>query len=199
MTITYEVGDSLYVNLTNKCTNNCDFCIRKLGAGAYGSDPLWLEREPTEEEAYEDIIGRDLAQYKELVFCGYGEPTERLDTLVNIAKRVKQKSSISIRINTNGQANLIYGCDITPMLEGCIDTVSISLNEATAEKYNAVCHPIFPNAYDALIEFASLAKQYVSNVVMSVVSTTLSDEDIAVCAETARNAGVKFRVRQIVK
>ena len=36
MTITYEVGNSLYLIITKRCSNRCDFCIRQNGDGAYG-------------------------------------------------------------------------------------------------------------------------------------------------------------------
>lgn len=196
MTITYEVGNSLYVNLTNKCTNNCDFCIRKLGAGAYGSDSLWLEREPTEEEAYTDIIGRNLAKYKELVFCGYGEPTERVDTLLEVAAAVKRLRDIPVRINTNGQGNLINGRDVTPEFEGLVDVVSVSLNCASAEEYERVCRPRFGRAaYDAVLEFARLCVKHVKRTVLSVVDTTIPPEDIEKCRALAAGMGAEFRLR----
>lgn len=199
MTMTYEVGTALYVNLTNRCCNSCDFCIRKLGEGAYGSDPLWLEREPTAQEVCDDIAQRDLSKYSELVFCGYGEPTERIDELVEIAKYAKITADIKIRINTNGLGNLINKKDITPMLDGCIDTVSVSLNAASGEKYDEICHPVFENAYESLIEFASLAKEHVPEVILTVVATTLPDSDIEICRAIAERAGVRLRVRDIVK
>ncbi|MBR2453502.1 MAG: radical SAM protein, partial [Clostridia bacterium] len=112
MTITYTVGNGLYVNITNRCPNNCTFGIRNNGEGAYGSDSLWLDREPTEDEIFESIVSSDPIKYSELVFCGYGEPTERLDTLIAVAKRVKAKyPELSIRVNTNGLSDLINGRD----------------------------------------------------------------------------------------
>ena len=102
MCITYEVDGSLYINLTNKCSNNCDFCIRNNGDGAYGSDSLWLLREPTADEVLESVFSRDLLSYREVVFCGYGEPTERLEVLRKVALGIKEKyPGVKIRVNTN--------------------------------------------------------------------------------------------------
>ena len=50
MTLTYETGGKLYLNITNRCPCACTFCIRKNDDGAYGSDPLWLEHEPSAAE-----------------------------------------------------------------------------------------------------------------------------------------------------
>ena len=91
MTITYEVDGALYVNITNRCSNRCDFCIRNNGDGAYGSNSLWLSREPTCDEIFESIVASNPENYSELVFCGYGEPTERLDDLICVAKKVKER------------------------------------------------------------------------------------------------------------
>ena len=99
MTITYEVGTGLYVNVTNRCTNSCEFCVRSVADGTYGE--LWLTREPTKDEILEDILKRDLSLYTELVFCGYGEPTLRLYDILEVARAVKEKSSIKIRINSH--------------------------------------------------------------------------------------------------
>ena len=113
MCITYIVEDKLYVNITNKCSNRCEFCIRNNGDGAYGSDSLWLLREPTREEILESIFSHDLTKFPELVFCGYGEPTQRLDVLLQVAGYVrKEHPSVKIRINTNGLAGNTFPNDL---------------------------------------------------------------------------------------
>ncbi len=196
MTVTYTVKNGIYINLTNKCSNSCDFCIRQYGPGVYGSDNLWLEREPTAEEVIADLEKYKLADYDEVVFCGYGEPTERIDVLVSVAKAIKQKSDITIRVNTNGHGNLINGRDVTPMLEGAVDIISVSLNTANAEDYVRICHPEFgEKAYDGLIEFARLSVGKAKKVVLSVVETTLPDEDIEKCRKLAESIGAELRVR----
>lgn len=195
--ILYEVGSGLYVNLTNRCTNNCEFCVRVQKDGYYGD--LWLKNEPTLDDIINELAGFDLAKYTELVFCGYGEPTIRLDVLLDFAKHVKSISDITVRINTNGHANLIHGYDVTPKFEGLIDEVSISLNTADARSYQNLCHCEFgENAFGALIEFASLAKRYVKKVLLSVVRTTIPDEDIEKCQKIANDAGVVLKVREFI-
>lgn len=198
MTITYEVGDGLYVNVTNRCTNACEFCVRQTADGTYGE--LWLDREPTAEEILDDILSRELDSYSELVFCGYGEPTIRLDDILWVSGKVKEKSVIKIRINTNGHANLIYGCDVTPRLEGKIDSVSVSLNTADASSYVKVCHPDFGEAsFDGLLDFAAKAKKYVPTVALSVVRGSIPDEDIEKCRRIANEWNVPLKVREYIK
>ena len=109
MTITYEGRNSIYVNMTNRCPCACVFCLRNNKDHVFNSDSLWLEREPDVKEICDSIDTRDLSKYDELVFCGYGEPTERLDDLLQVASYVKSKRNIKIRINTNGLSDLING------------------------------------------------------------------------------------------
>lgn len=146
MTITYEYEDALYVNLTNKCNCNCEFCLRhgRKEGSIYTEDSLWLEREPTREEALDSFLSRDVCSYREIVFCGYGEPTYRLDDILWLVDQLKERFGRRlppVRINTNGHANLILGRDVVPELKGRIDTLSISLNAVTAAEYTALCHP----------------------------------------------------------
>jgi TatD family-associated radical SAM protein len=197
MTITYEVGNGLYVNITNRCTNACEFCVRSVADGTYGE--LWLERAPTVKEITDDILSRELDRYSEIVFCGYGEPTLRLYDIIEVAKAVKEKSKIKIRINTNGHASMIYGKDVTPLLKGVIDCVSVSLNAAKGEDYDKICHPDFNNAFEGLLDFTAKVKQYVPEVMLSVVDGTLPKEDIEKCKEIARECGVKLKVREYIK
>jgi len=200
MCITYIVEGNLYVNITNKCSNRCDFCIRNNGDGAYGSDSLWLEREPTREEILESIFSRDLSIYSELVFCGYGEPTYRLDDAVYVARAVKQRyPEIKIRINTNGHSDLINGRDTAPDFEGAFDVVSISLNSPSAQKYDEICHSKFgEKSHSALIRFAENVKNYVQNTKFSVVKQTLTPEEIKQCMDISKRVGVTLRVRDYI-
>ena len=147
MTITYEYEGALYVNLTNKCNCNCEFCLRhgKAQGSIYTEDSLWLEREPTRQEALDSFLGRDVCSYREIVFCGYGEPTYRLDDILWLVDELKKRFGDKlppVRINTNGHANLILGRDVCPELKGRIDTLSISLNSDNAADYAALCHPV---------------------------------------------------------
>ena len=200
MTITYEVDTGLYVNVTNRCTNTCEFCIRKNGEGAYGSDSLWLLREPSVEEIKADIDKRDLSKYTELVFCGYGEPSCRLKEVREVALYVKSKApTLPVRINTNGHSDLILGTDSTPLYKGAFDTVSISLNTPSAERYVEICHPIYKeDAFRALQKFAENVKKCVQNTMFSVVKETLSESELAECKKIADSCGVTLKVRTYI-
>ena len=204
MTITYEYEGALYVNLTNKCNCNCEFCLRhgKAEGSIYTEDSLWLEREPTLQEALDSFLGRDLCAYREIVFCGYGEPTYRMDDIFRLVDELKAHFGDAlppIRINTNGHANLIAGRDVCPEMKGRIDTVSISLNATNAADYTALCHPIQGEAaYYAMLDFAREAKEYVPHVVMTVVDKDKTAEEIETCHQIAADLGVTLRVRSFI-
>lgn len=199
MTVVYRVEDGLYINLTNRCTNLCEFCIRKNGDGAYGTDSLWLVREPTVGEVI-DAINKEHLPYKEIVFCGYGEPTVRLGDMLLIAKKIKQMNpEMKIRVNTNGHSSLITGDDTAPLFSGLIDAVSISLNAPTAEKYTSLCNPKFgESGFYGMLKFAKNVKKYVQNTVFSVVKDFLSPEELEECRRVAESVGVGLRVRDYI-
>ena len=200
MCITYIVEDKLYVNITNKCSNRCEFCIRNNGDGAYRSDSLWLEREPSVDEILDSIFSHDLTAFPEIVFCGYGEPTYRLDEAVTVAKAVKAKyPNMKIRINTNGHSDLINGRDTSAEYSTAFDVVSISLNTPTAEKYQAICHSVYgEKSFDALLSFAGRVKEYVGTVQLSAVKETLNSEEIELCKKIADELGVTLRLRDYI-
>ena len=196
MTITYPVKNGIYVNMTNRCPCACVFCLRHNGEGVYGSDSLWLEREPTAEEVCSSIDSWDLTRYNEVVFCGYGEPTERLDDLLKVAAHIKSKSNIKIRINTNGLADLIWNEKTAPKLKGLVDTVSISLNATNKEDYFKVVRPKFGiDSYDAMLRFAKDCTDYVPNVVMTVVDVVTSKEEQEICRKICDSVGATLRIR----
>ena len=196
MTITYPVNKGLYINMTNRCPCNCTFCLRHNADGVYGSDSLWLDREPTVEEVYDSVDTWDLTQFEEVVFCGYGEPTERLEDLLLVAKYIKDKQDIKIRINTNGLADLIWQKQTASQLKGLIDTVSISLNTPNKEDYLKVVRPKFGvGSYDAMLNFAKDCTAYVPNVVMTVVDVVTSKEEQEQCRRICENIGARLRVR----
>lgn len=198
-TYAYRVGNGIYINLTNRCTNACKFCIRNNDDGAYGSDSLWLEKEPTAAEAFDAVKALYFPACKEFVFCGYGEPMMRLDVLLEVAKLLKEQFRLPIRINTNGQAELICGEDVTPRLAGLIDCVSISLNTPDAKEYVSLCKPVYgKKAFDALLSFASACKAYVADVQMSVVGDFLNKYQLVMCRAIADRCGVKLRVRDYI-
>ena len=196
MTITYPVNKGLYINMTNRCPCNCTFCLRHNADGVYGSDSLWLDREPTVEEVCDSVDTWDLTQFEEVVFCGYGEPTERLEDLLLVAKYIKDKQDIKIRINTNGLADLIWQKQTASQLKGLIDTVSISLNTPNKEDYLKVVRPKFGvGSYDAMLNFAKDCTAYVPNVVMTVVDVVTSKEEQEQCRKICENIGARLRVR----
>lgn len=196
MTITYPVKNGLYINMTNRCPCACTFCLRNNSDSIYGSDPLWLEREPTVKEICESIEKWDLKNFSELVFCGYGEPTERLDDLLKVAEFVKQKQDISIRINTNGLSDLINGCRTAPRLKGLIDTVSVSLNANDKEEYFRLVRPKFGiDSFDAMLAFTKDCVEFVPNVVMTVVDKVTTKEQQQISRTICEGLGATLRIR----
>ncbi len=193
-TYIYQLGDSLYINLTNKCSNSCVFCVRNTQDGMDDYN-LWLDREPEASDVISLID--DPTAYKEIVFCGFGEPTERLDVLLEIAAYIKQKGGI-VRINTNGHASLIAGCDVTPRLEGLVDVISISLNASTAAEYQRQCKCVYgQQGFDAMLDFACKAKKYVPNVVLSIVDILPTSEQEA-CKALCDKLGLTLRIREMI-
>lgn len=199
MTISYEVGRNLYLNFTNKCPCACTFCIRSHADGAYGSDPLWLEHEPSMEEIRADLSKRRLSAYDEIVFCGYGEPTERLDAVVNAAEWIKSvcgENTPKLRINTNGLGDLVNGRSIAQELCEAVDIVSVSLNAGTEDEYMKVTRPRYDNAFEAMQRFtADCVKTGKAEVIMSVVDV-IPQEQIEASREIAEKLGAVLRVRK---
>lgn len=200
MTVTYAAGTAIYVNITNRCPCACTFCLRHNKDHVFNSDSLWLDREPTVEEVCDSLNAWDLTQYKEIVFCGYGEPTERLYDLLEVAKYIRTKSNIQIRINTNGLADLIWKESTAHKLAGLIDAVSISLNATNKEDYLKVVRPKFGiGSYDAMLKFTKDCTAYVPSVVMTVVDVVTSAEEQALCRKICESVGATLRIRPYVE
>lgn len=196
MTITYPVKTGIYVNITNRCPCSCTFCLRQNGDGVYGSDSLWLDREPTVDEICASIDTWDLSRYSEVVFCGYGEPTERLPELLQVAAHIKSKSNIPIRINTNGLADLIWKERTAPKLQGLIDTVSVSLNATCKEDYLKLVRPKFGiGSYDAMLRFTQDCADFVPHVVMTVVDVVTTKEEQELCRQICESVHATLRIR----
>ena len=196
MTITYPVTTGLYVNITNRCPCACTFCVRNKKDYVFESDSLWLDREPTVQEICDSLDTWDLSKYEEVVFCGFGEPTERLYDLLEVAKYIKSKSDIKIRINTNGLADLIWKQSTAPKLKGVIDAVSISLNATNKEDYLEVVRPKFGiESFDAMLQFTKDCTEYVPSVMMTVVDVVTTKEEQEKCREICESVGAIFRVR----
>lgn len=200
MTILYPLYGNLYVNMTNRCPCACTFCLRNNGDELNGSGSLWLEREPSVEEVKAEFDKFPPDSYQDIVFCGYGEPTERLEDLLEVAEYAKKKFGKTIRVNTNGLANCIYGKDVTPMFEGKVDVVSISLNTPDPEEYLRLTRSKFGGqSFDAMLAFARNVKKYVSQVVMTTVETTISREEEEKCRKICEDLGVTYRIRAFEK
>ena len=196
MTITYGGRNSIYVNMTNRCPCACVFCLRHNKDHVFNSNSLWLEREPTVKEICDSIDTWDLEKYDEIVFCGYGEPTERLEDLLQVASYVKSNGKTRIRINTNGLSDLINGEKTAYKLKGLIDSVSISLNATNKEEYFKIVRPKFGiDSYDAMLSFAKDCTEYVEEVVMKVVDVVTSKEAQERSREICESIGATFRVR----
>jgi TatD DNase family protein len=187
---TYRIGKSLYINVTNRCDADCVFCDRKGNAVISGYKLKMEKSQEPPAGVYINEIG-DPLKYKEVVFCGYGEPTLRWDIVKEVAKYVKEKGG-KTRLDTNGHGNYINKRDITPELDGLIDSVSISLNSIDAQQYAALMR-VDPKLHQEMINFARKAKQY-AHVQMTVVG--LSEVDTEKAAEFVKNEiGVQFKVR----
>ena len=198
MTIAYTVKNGLYLNITNRCPCDCVFCLRNTSDGVYGSDSLWLEREPTVEEILEAINQYKVTSFSEIVFCGYGEPTERLDAIIEVAKAIKSAyPSQSIRLNTNGLSDLINKKATAQLLKGLVDTVSISLNTPDATEYEALCRPSFGSvSWQAMIDFAKSCHGNIPNIILSIVGEPITSlETQEKCRAIAQSIDVKLRIR----
>ena len=191
--IAYELHDNCYLNITWRCTLRCKFCPKFNGEWTIQGYDLRLHHEPDVDEIL-NAVG-DVSRYQEVVFCGLGEPTMRLGTIVEVASALKQQGA-KIRINTDGLANLVYGKDITPKLKGLIDTVSVSMNAQNEEIYEEHCRPGLPGAYPAMLDFTRKVKAQVPHVVMTAIDG-LPGVDIQACKDIAAQLGVEFRTRHI--
>lgn len=191
--IAYPIRDSLYINLTNQCTNDCAFCARNNGFIVKGHD-ISLKKEPSAAEVIKAM--GDFSAYREVVFCGYGEPTMKLEVLLEVARYVRARGK-PVRVNTNGLANLYFKRNIVPELAVCVDEVSISLNSADPQEYLRICRSRFGEAaYPALLEFAGLCQQAGIKTILTVVA--MPGIDVAAARKVAESIGVGFRERSFV-
>ncbi|MCL2354433.1 MAG: TatD family nuclease-associated radical SAM protein [Oscillospiraceae bacterium] len=189
-----QVFESVYINITNRCPSSCSFCVRKRDVGRENS--LWLEREPGIDEVINEFDLIDISRIKEVVFCGFGEPTERMDVIIAVSKYLKDRNSkLQIRINTNGLGSLINGRSIAEELKGLIDTISISLNSCSSEKYLEITKSKFGiKSFSEMLKFAKECKEYIPNVVLTVVDL-ISEEEIEQCKEICEEISIPLRIR----
>ncbi len=195
-TYVYQIDDNLYVNLTNKCSNACIFCVRN-GKDSYYGNKLWIDKEPTAQEVIQILEQKEFKKFNEVVFCGFGEPTYRLAELIVIGRYVKSKGG-KVRLNTNGHGNLINGRDITKELSLSVDKINVSLNAGEESVYLKQCNPLFDNAYDKLKEFALSCKQNGIDTVFSIVDS-IGEEQIEKCKKISNELGIPLRIRQYIQ
>lgn len=186
----------VYINLTNRCDNDCVFCLRRTKEMNADSS-LWLEREPTVEEVSEELRAAPWDRIKEIVFCGFGEPTLRLEELIELLRRIKRAHpSVPTRVNTNGLGELAHGREIAADFDGLLDTISISLNASNAEKYFRLTRSSYGlGAFEAMLTFAEHAKEHVPNVVLTIVDKVNPPEEIERCRKLCLERNLKLRVR----
>ena len=194
----YEYGGSLYINLTNKCPNNCEFCVRNFRNGI-GEDDLRLTREPNFDDIKEMLSLFPLKKYDEIVFCGYGEPLCALSVLSQVAPYIK-RLGFKTRLNTNGLGGLWNKRkDIPVLISKYIDSVSISLKASYPELYQEICRSIYgEDAFDAMIEFAKGCIENGIDTTLSVVDF-IGEEEIENCRALAEQLGAKYRVRETIR
>ena len=193
MDYAYIFGDAqtLYLNVTNRCTNRCRFCVR-YGRDGLGGSVLWGGEEPDLPLLQHAIQARGgLDGIREFVWCGFGEPTFRLD-LIRQAEPWLRSRGAKIRLNTNGHACLIHGRDVLPELSGAADEVSISLNAPDCESYAELCRPESERlSWESLIDFLKRARLYFENTQASVVASMLTSEQIERCRSLAASYGIR--------
>lgn len=197
-TTVYWLDKTLYLNITNKCSNNCYFCFRKFKKGIKEFN-LKLEKEPTKIEVIEElrkVINRK--NWKEIVFCGFGEPLERLNLVLQLTRYIKGNYLKQVRVDTNGQGYLLNkGIDVAQQLKDAgVDKVRVSLNAHNKETYNEICKPISDDAYESILEFIKKAKQ--AGLETEVTAVTIPEVSITQIKELAERLGVKFATREYI-
>ena len=193
--ILYTYKDQVYANITNRCNCRCRFCIRSHEDAIGDATSLWHKQDPTPQEIKEAMDAFDFHGYKELVYCGYGEPTCALETLIDTARYAKEHYGLSIRVNTNGLGSLQHGRDIVPELAQVVDCVSISLNAPDEAAYNDVTRPTLPGAYQAMLDFAVQAARQIPEVRFTIVDV-LPEEEIQASKDLAASLHIPLRIRK---
>jgi len=198
--VVYWLGENLYLNMTNKCPNNCYFCLKNFKEGVGGFN-LKLTEEPSVNEIVNELRkAANLKNWNEIVFCGFGEPLERLDCVLEVSQWIKKHygKTTHIRVDTNGQGYLLNPNRevVEELKEAGIDKVSVSLNAQNKETYNQICKPTFENAFESVLEFILKAKELFE---VEITAVTVPEADISKIKEIADGMGVKFRVRQYIQ
>ena len=194
--ILYVYKDKVYLNITNKCPCACTFCIRSKKDAIGNASNLWLNHNPSFEEVKDAIDSFDFSGYNEIIFCGYGEPTNSFDVLIKTAQYIRSKLDIKIRVNTNGLGSLVNGRDISEELCKNVDAVSISLNCSNKEDYLKTVRPKFGiESFDEMLDFAKKCRALTENVALSVVDV-IGEEEVEKCRKIAEGLNIPLRVRK---
>ena len=197
-TYAYMLDGNLYINLTNKCSNGCDFCVRNERSSYYGNY-LWLRHgEPTADKVIAQVKGfGDIKRFKEVVFCGFGEPTYKVAEMVTLCDYFHEKG-LATRLNTNGQGNMINKRDIVPELKGKIDLVNVSLNASCKEKYQKICRSQYgENGFEGMIEFAKACKKEGVSVRFSIVDC-IGEEEVNACKKLCESINIPLYIRDYI-
>ncbi len=189
--IGFNVDGDCYLNITNRCTLECDHCPKHQGNWICHGHDLQLHREPTVSEML-DAVGNPLL-WKHVVFSGYGEPTLRLYDMLEVSRRVHGMGG-KVRLETDGLASVFFGRDIAPDLEGTIDTLVVAIRAQDNDTYEKICKPKIKRAHEAVIEFVRCAKEYVPNVIITAMADT-EGVDLAACRRLAQDLNVEFAAR----
>ena len=192
-TIAYTIDDRRYLSITDRCTLACEFCPKIQGSMLVHQYDLTIDHRPETDEIIAAI--GDVSNYSWVVFCGYGEPTLRLKTLLGVARYVKQQGG-RVRLNTDGLANLVHKRNVLPEMAGLIDAVSVSLNAQNEAIYNRHCVPAVENSWHAMLDFLQLAPASIPDVTATAING-LKGVDIEACRRLAEERGVKFRQREL--
>jgi len=198
-TIAYEFKNALYLNITNRCPANCVFCIKNTWNYKFYDYNLKLaETEPSKDEIIAQLSKYNLSKYKEIVFCGYGEPFMRLNEVKEVCSWLKENNSPPIRVNTIGYLNLIYKRNVLPEIEGLIDSISVSLNTPDEKQYFQLCRPIYgEKTWHEVIKFIQEAKKHIPQVQITFLN--LPNLDISKCEILAKELGVQYKIRELLK
>lgn len=191
--LSYVIRDSLYLNITDRCTLACTFCPKTQGVKTVHDFDLTLDHRPSVKEIIAAID--DPARYQQVVFCGFGEPTLRFKVLIAVATYIKANGG-RVRVNTDGLANRVNKRNVLPEMAGCVDALSISLNAQNAEAYDLHCVPALKGSFEEVLAFIEEAPKHIKDVTATAING-LEGVDIDACRRLAEERGVKFRQREM--
>jgi len=195
----YWLENTIYVNITNQCSNNCYFCLKRYKRGVGGFNLKFTEEPNVTQITAELMQVLHMRRWDELVFCGFGEPTQRLEVLLEVVRWVRQQygSPLQLRLDTNGHGYALnYGIDVAVELKAAgIDKVSVSLNAGDSRTYINICKPSFPEAYEAVIDFINKTKLVLD---VEVTAVRLPEVNLSKVQSVADSLGVVFKVREYI-